>query len=582
MMIRQSRREHRDPETPNVSGGRGRWGWLAIPALGVIGFLLYANIAGDASVTARRENQRGKSGSVIKRACAIPRSWAKYTARGWEPGEAQDWDVAVIPKEQNWFGSFRATSHSGPFDYLQDVPLVFYGPGFIQDTGTISLDREVTLADVAPTQARVMGFSEFESDGTAIEEVLKPTPKTPAALVTVVIDGGGWNVLRTTEGTWPRLAELMEAGASIDRAVVGSSPSITPAVHTTLSTGVWPYEHGVTAIVTRSEEGELLGGFTQVQYDRDETNSDPTLNLESQTLADRWDLATNNRAEVAMVASQNFHLGMVGHGASIEGADKDIAAMTQGRRWATNTEYFSLPPYVNSFRELLERGLRATDVADGHSDGKWRGHGFLNIESTPAYSRWEAHLFKNILRREGFGEDEITDLAYINFKAPDAAGHEWNMIAPEQRDAMRSVDQELGELVKFLNDEIGRDRYVLAVTADHGQTPLGGRGWAIDQIEARADLEDRFDQLDNGPGREIVKTTSAGTYFFNRGEMQANDVTPDQVAAFLNNYTVKDNIPEDSDVPDEYKGRLNDEIFVAAIPGASIDDMARCAGVRLD
>ena len=526
----------------------------------------------------QREGKRARA--VMKRACDIPRAWARYTARGWEPGEAQDWDIALIPKEQNWFGSYRATSHSGPFDYLQDVPLVFYGPGFIRDAGTISLDREVTLADVAPTQARMMGFSAFESDGTAIEEVLKPTGGTPAALVTVVIDGGGWNVLRTTEGTWPRLAELMDAGTSIEGAVVGSSPSITPAVHTTLSTGVWPYEHGVTGIVTRSDEGKLVGGFSRVLYDRDERNSDPTVNLESQTLADRWDLATNNRAEVAMVAAQNFHLGMVGHGASIEGADKDIAAMTQGRHWATNTEYYSLPPYANSYRALLERGLRATDVADGHSDGKWRGHDFLRIESTPAYSHWQGHLFRNILRREGFGDDEVTDLAYINFKAPDGAGHEWNMIAPEQRDVMRSVDQQLGDLVEFLDDEIGRDRYVLAVTADHGQTPLGGRGWAIDQHEVWVDLEDRFDGVDNGKG--VVKKPSAGTYFFNRGEMQTNDVTPDQVAAFLNNYTVKDNIPEGRDVPDEYKGRLRDKIFVAAIPGASIDDMARCVGVRLD
>lgn len=564
-----------------MNGGPGGRRWLVIPALGVLGLLAYVNLAGDASVTRERENQPGKA-SVMKRACDIPRAWARYTARGWEPGETQDWDIAVIPKKQNWFGSFRATSHSGPFDFLQDVPLVFYGPGFIRDEGAISLEREITLADLAPTQARLMRFSAFESDGTVIEEILKPTRRTPAALVTVVIDGGGWNVLRTTEGTWPRLAALMDAGTSIERAVVGSSPSITPAVHTTLSTGVWPYEHGVTGIVARTEEGVLVGGFTERQYDRDERLSDPTLNMESQTLADRWDLSTNNRAEVAMVASQNFHLGMVGHGASIEGADKDIAAMTQGRHWATNPEYYSLPPYANSFRDLLERGLRATDVADGHADGKWRGHGFLNIESTPAYARWEAHLFKNILRREGFGDDEVTDLAYINFKTPDAAGHEWNMVAPEQRDAMRSVDQQLGELVEFLDDEIGQDRYVLAVTADHGQTPLGGRGWAIDQIEVRADIEDRFDKLDNGEGREIVKTTSAGTYFFNRGEMQANDVTPDDVAAFLNNYTVKDNIPDESEVPDEYKGPLDDEIFVAAIPGSSIEEMARCTGVRLD
>ena len=85
-------------------------------------------------------------------------------------------------------GTQLNASHSGPYDFLQEVPLIFYGPGFIRNTGDLEVDREVTLADVAPTFARLMGFEFSTESARPLEEILRPTDKRPKVIFTAMVD----------------------------------------------------------------------------------------------------------------------------------------------------------------------------------------------------------------------------------------------------------------------------------------------------------------------------------------------------------------------------------------------------------
>jgi hypothetical protein len=517
----------------------------------------------------------------LEAACELPADWARYVHRGWQPSPKRAWDLALVPRSGNWFGSFATTSHSGPYRYLQRVPLVLYGPGFISRRGAVRIDREVTIADLAPTYAQLMGFQLPDTSARGLPELLNDTERAPAVIVTLVIDGGGWNVLNRWPDTWPRLRELMNEGASVQDAVVGSSPSITPAVHTNMSTGQYPRTHGVMAIVARSDEGELVSGFSDQPFIAAAHRADPTIMLDTPTLADLWDVTTGNVAEIAMIAPQNFHLGMIGHGAAFEGGDKDIAAMTDlGEvEWATNPEFFALPDYVSAV-EGPEGDLRSVDIADGRADGLWRGHEYWRIDATPAYAPWENRLLMELMRQEGFGSDDVTDLVYLNYKAPDAAGHRWNMISPEQGDVLESVDRAIAEVVDFLERTVGNGRFVLAVTADHGQTPLDGRGWPIRQGEVSDDLQRRFDRIDNG--ERLLERTSTALYFTNRRELKRNGVTPEEVASYLTQYSMGDNIPDGEDVPRVFRSRLDERVFAAVIPGRRMNELAGCHGIASD
>jgi hypothetical protein len=100
---------------------------LAVAALAVT---LY--VVGDSD----SENEGASVADPVARACALPKSQLLRIWRGFDPERSED--IIIVPKEPNYIGSFAVTSHTGPWDYVQQVPLVLYGPGFIRANGQIA------------------------------------------------------------------------------------------------------------------------------------------------------------------------------------------------------------------------------------------------------------------------------------------------------------------------------------------------------------------------------------------------------------------------------------------------------------
>lgn len=510
-------------------------------------------------------------------ACTLPPEWVTLTDRGWRPGGPRDDDIIIVPNPPGYIGGFVNTSHSGPYDFLQEVPLVFYGPGYVDPQGRVDVGREVTLADLAPTYAELMDFEFPRREGVPIEGILRANEKAPALIVTAVIDGGGWNVLDHWPDAWPNLARLIERGANIEGAIVGSSPSVTPATHTNLSTGTFPRRHGATAILVRGDDGTITGAFS-----RDERYAgpdvDPGVSLRVTTLADLWDRANDNKPLAGMLSSFSYPLGMIGRGASIRGGDHDIVVIEDEGVWATDPEFYSMPEYLNTEVAGPEDDLQELDLRDGVDDELWREHEMAPLDATPAFAPWQTRTITELFAREGFGADELTDLFYINYKSPDEAGHKWNMIRPEQRDTLISVDEAIGDLVEWLDDNVGPNRYLLVVTADHGQTPLESGGWPIHRTELLTDLAREFDDHINRNG--IIEDTTATVLYIDKSEMKLNDVTPEEVSSFLSSYTIGDNVAEDAEVPEAFRGRVDELVFRGVFPGRALPDIVECTGAK--
>lgn len=511
--------------------------------------------------------------AYIRQACNMPAEWIKFIDRGYEPGPAQGKDLIIVPNPPGYVGGLISTTHSGPYDFLMDVPLTFYGPGFVEPRGRITVDREVTVADLAPTYADLVGFDLPKRDGVSLIDELKPTPNKPRLIVTIAIDGGGWNVLETWPDAWPNLQELIENGTNFDNATVGSSPSVTPSTHSNMGTGAFPKRHQVTAIVVRKDDGEIVGSFSR---DLRSAGADvvPNRVLQMGTFADLYDVAMNNEPEVALVGFGNYITGMVGHGANWPGGDYDIVAFEEVEGWATDPEFYSLPEYLNTELPGPEADYERVDVSDGQADGLWRGHEISPLDATPAFAPWENRAIMAIIEREGFGQDDVTDLMNINYKAPDAAGHKWNMIAPEQEDVLRSTDEAIGDLVDFLDNTVGEENYLVVVTADHGQTPLEAGGWPIFRLELLRDVARVFDHTENGLG--VIDQTTATTIFLRPNELATNNTTPEQMAAFLSDYRIEDNIGT-QDYPAEFNDRKDEKIFAGVFPGRKLDEIVACS-----
>jgi len=505
----------------------------------------------------------------LVRACDVPVEILEKVWRGYVPGRSGD--ILTVEQLPNQYG----TRHSTPFPYTQDVPLVLYGPGFIRKG--VTSDRVTTVADLTPTFAELLDFEPPpEAVGRPLAEALLPEGRRnglPKLILTLVWDGGGDNVLEYWPESWPELKALMAEGSNYTQATVGSSPSITPSTHATMGTGAFPNRHGLSDTKMRVK-GEIVDAYE---------GSSPKF-LEIDTLGDTWDIENDNVPLVGMMARDTWHLGMIGHGAYNSGADHDIAVMDDlgDVEFRTKDAYYSMPEYVLG-NEGLQEAIDEVDLRDGEADQRWLDNPLLPIDGkiryTPAWSIYQTKVLKDLVTNEGFGADDVPDLFYVNYKATDLAGHEWNMVEPEEKENLEEQDRQLAELVRFLDDEIGRRNYVLAFTADHGQTPYPSEtgGWNIIMREVAADIEKEFDNAT--PERPLILGNRGYQIMFDRKELRRNEIDPAEISAFLRAYTIGDNAPSEDDLG-AFEDRVDERVFLTALTPEELKDALDCARTR--
>ena len=521
--------------------------------------LLVAFILASACTAPDRERS---TPTLMQMARALGTDVVTALRRGYVEGRSGE--IILVPRPWNvlgqWTGGIEAqdprTTHSTPWDYHQRVPLALYGPGYVR-AGEV-IDRPVGIVDIAPTMAEILGTS-FESEGSVLDDALLPAVERrepPKAIVVVVADGGGWNVLEQWPEAWPAQRRLMSEGTVYTNATVGSAPSVTAPVHATLGTGVYPASHGIVENTGRRPDGTLG------EVAHDEARLDL---LERPTLADVWDRAGDNHPWVGLLGYESWHLPMMGPGALVAGNDRDVGIMweREENRYWTNERYYSLP--VLPPTSALERRLRELDASDGAIDDRWRGNDLDQQEpsytGTPAYAAYVGDTALHLLAEQPIGSDATTDLFFYEMKSGDIAGHVWNMLAEETREVFVAQDRALDELVRTLDARLGPDGYVVALTADHGQSPIPERagGLRIDRYELHDDLNATFDDV-----VEAVHPTDA---FVNLEAFEGSDVSLEEVARFIGDYRYEDGLPDEVDPGTLDPSLRTERVFAAALPG---------------
>ena len=463
-------------------------------------------------------------------ACAMPEEELLRTWRGWSPDRGGE--LQMVAKEPNFVGS--GLPHVGPWDYVQRVPMFWYGPGFVPARG--SVDRPVTVVGMAPTTAELLHFPYTAPDGAPMTEALLPEarrPDPPRLIVTVVWDAAGSNVLEAHPRSWPFLKSLIPEGTWYENASVGSSPTSTAQIHASMGTGAFPDDHLLvghrlrvgTTIVTPWAQGPNL--------------------ITLPTLADLYDRAMGNEPLVGISATVNIHFGMMSHGSFFTGGDRDIGTTRsvtdpgtltdEGFEWNLPHQiqaYYTLPAYAND-TPGFEEDVEAVDRADGRTDGKWRDNSIdqlLQGFDTPARIPYQQRVLESIVTHEGFGADEVPDLLYANFKEIDYISHIWTMNSPEMDDAVRAQDAALEDLVGFLDAEVGRGEWAMVLTADHGAIPdprISG-AFQISTGPIGSGLTAAFDtDGDDVPVVEVIQPTQI---YVNEAELLQNDGTLEEMA----------------------------------------------------
>jgi hypothetical protein len=454
------------------------------------------------------------------------------------------------------------SSHAVTWMYGERVPIVVWSPGRVEPQDHT---ERVTLADLAPTTAALIGFDEFRAvDGRVLPGIPSVTPPVqPRMVVTFVIDGGGWNVLRRWPDAWPNLKRLMREGATYRNAISGSFPAVTAATHATIGTGAFPRTHGITGHNVRRGGGPVKAWGEPGQID-------PSFLLEP-TLADRWTEWTDDEAWVGEIGYQVWHVGLLGRGG------RPMGRAPVGVFWDEDGGGGWKPHHPTRYRlpnatPGLDRLAELTAGWEPPPPSPYDPTGKKAMCCFPPVVRYQGELIGATFESEQLGQDEVPDLLYLNFKAPDYAGHVYNMDDGRQAEVLGAVDAEIGRLGDLLTEGFGDGRSVLIVTADHGQCPEidANGGVRIDPIQLEEDINAEFGTSVFG----LVQMVAPSEVYLDPKALVDAGLSDRDVAAFLADYRYGDNIGPYVRPAAVRRDRLDERSFAAVLPASYIGELA--------
>ena len=81
-------------------------------------------------------------------------------------------------------------------------------------------------------------------------------------------------------------------------------------------------------------------------------------------------------------------------------------------------------------------------------------------------------LAKKCIEEEKLGADDVPDLLVVSFSSNDLIGHTWGPDSHEVLDVTLRSDVIVKDLLSHLDETVGKGRYLLALSADHGICPV--------------------------------------------------------------------------------------------------------------
>lgn len=97
---------------------------------------------------------------------------------------------------------------------------------------------------------------------------------------------------------------------------------------------------------------------------------------------------------------------------------------------------------------------------------------YAAVYNSPFGNELLLELAKQAIDAEKLGGGGTPDLLCLSFSANDPVGHTWGPDSQEVLDVTLRADLILKDLLAHLDAKVGKGRYVLALTADHGVCPL--------------------------------------------------------------------------------------------------------------
>jgi predicted AlkP superfamily pyrophosphatase or phosphodiesterase len=163
-------------------------------------------------------------------------------------------------------------------------------------------------------------------------------------------------------------------------------------------------------------------------------------------------------------------------GGKLEGANRWFGKGWQPCRFDHQFDYFDwLDPVAAELAQWTPEKAANQPAFDHPNTGGKAKPGkeyYEHLATSSDGNKLLLELAKACVTAEQLGKRNAKDLLVVSFSSNDLVGHAYGPDSPEVLDVTLCSDAILAELLHFLDAQVGRDKYVLALTADHGVCPL--------------------------------------------------------------------------------------------------------------
>jgi predicted AlkP superfamily pyrophosphatase or phosphodiesterase len=330
----------------------------------------------------------------------------------------------------------------------------------------------------------------------------QPASTGPRLLVILVVDQMRFDYLDRFANQWTAgLKRLRDEGAVFERGFYPYLNTVTCAGHATIGTGAFPSTHGIIM----NEWWQRAAGR------RMSCTDDPSIvslayaggtpdrighsghRLKVPTLADRLRARSPQSRVVTLSMKPRSTVMLAGHGGTA------VTWFGDSNAWATSTAFASGPipevaRYVSDHPLERLRGeiwTRVKSDADyvGSDESPyerprpaWRStfpHPLAPPGTPPIefYNLWERSPYADaylgdmaaaLIQALQLGRRDAVDYLGVSFSSLDYVGHDFGPDSHEVQDALIRLDRTLGALFASLDTLVGRDRYAIGLSSDHG------------------------------------------------------------------------------------------------------------------
>ncbi|RMG81703.1 MAG: alkaline phosphatase family protein [Bacteroidetes bacterium] len=328
--------------------------------------------------------------------------------------------------------------------------------------------------------------------------------QAPKLVVGIVVDQMRYDYLYRFYDKYSEkgFKKLLNQGTSFENTNYNYIPTYTAPGHASIFTGATPSLHGIVGNYWYDKDNSSRKVYCVEDFDvqpvgtTSKSAQRSPKNMLCTTVGDQLKLFTNGKSKVVGLSLKDRGAILpAGHA-----ADYAFWLDDSTGNFVTSSYYTEkLPDWVEKFNQqkkaeelvhqkwtlLLDKSQYTESIEDNNPyedlfggelspvfphdlTKEFEQNRYAVLKSTPFGNTLLKEFALETIKNMELGKDDVPDFLSVSFSATDYVGHQFAPHSVEIEDTYLRLDRDLGDLIEYLDKKIGKENYVLFLTADHG------------------------------------------------------------------------------------------------------------------